>query len=465
MSKPTTRQPPLVPDALPVLGHAAQILRDPLGFLTSLPNYGDLVRIKIGRQQAYVVCHPDLLAEVLLDDRSFDKGGPLIEKAREFVGNGLAACPHREHRRQRRLVQPAFHRGRLPAYAAVMSKHADVMTSSWKNGQDIFPVEEMYRVTANVIAATLFGTRMTDAEVTEIRQAMGVLVANGFRQMLTPGPLAKLPTPANRKYAHAKRILFTTVRRIIERQRNARSDGSILAALLESRGEDDAFCETEIYDQVLSLLVAGIETTAYVLTWCCLLLAHHPQCQERLHVESRAVLGGRVATWEDLPRLKSADRVLTEALRLYPPGWLFTRTVTRDTRLSGYPVPAGSTIVFSQYILHHRSDLFVHPEDFDPDRWLSPSTPCRPRDGFFPFSGGARQCIGNNFAFTEATLVLATIADRWRLQDCESHRPIHPVARIVLVPPKRPLRVHRRPGPGVDNEPNNHEQPELRLES
>ncbi|WP_017558628.1 cytochrome P450 [Nocardiopsis baichengensis] len=449
MSEPKTRQPPFVPDALPVVGHAVQILRDPLGFLASLPEHGDLVRIKIGRQQAYVVCHPELVEQVLLDDRSFDKGGAFIEKAREFLGNGLVACPHREHRRQRRLVQPAFHRGRLPAYAAVMSEHTDAMTSSWRNGQEIFPAEEMYRVTVNVAAATLFGTRMTDAEVTEIRRSIGVLVTNGFRQMLTPGPLAKLPTPANQRYVHAKRTLSAAVRRIIERQRNARNDGSILATLLATRDEDDALRETEIYDQVLSLLVAGVETTASALAWSCLLLAHHPQCQERLHVESRAVLGGRAATWEDLPRLKSADRVLTEALRIRPPGWLLTRTVTRDTRLAGHLIPSGSTIVFSQQIIHQRADLFAHPEDFAPDRWLDPSTPRRPRDGFLPFSGGARQCIGNDFAFTEATLVLATIADRWHLQDCDPQSPVRPVARMALAPSKRPLRVLRRPGIGV----------------
>ncbi len=326
-----------------------------------------------------------------------------------------------------------------------MTRYADALTAAWQDGQDIVPGEEMYDVTVRVAATTLFGTRVTDAEVAEIRQAIGAVLAGGFRRMVTPVALAGLPTPANRRYVQAKHTLFAAVRRTVDQRRHSDDDGSILATFLATQNEAGALSETEVYDQVLSLLVAGVDTTACALGWACLLLSRHPEIQERLHREARAVLGGRAATWEDLPRLEMAERVLTESLRLRPPVWLLSRTVTRDALLAGHRVPAGATVLIGQHILHQRADLFARPEDFDPDRWLASTTPRNPRDGFIPFSSGARQCIGNDFAIAEATLVLATVADRWRLEDRDPNGSFRPVPRIVLAPPKKPLRIHRRP--------------------
>jgi pentalenene oxygenase len=442
-----------------VLGHALRIGRDPLGFMMSLPAYGDLVQIRVGPWPSYVVCSPDLVVRVLQDDRTFDKGGPFIGKTREILGNGLATCPHAEHRRQRRLIQPAFHGDRMPGYAAVMSARVEAVTGCWRDGQIIDASREMSAITLSILTATLFATGLSDSALAGLHRCVNVVFTNMFRQMLMPrGTLGKLLTPGNRRYARAHAQLKATVQQIIDdyRRRGTGQHGAgqhdMLSMLLAARDEDGTggLTDSEVYDQVLIFLVAGIDTTAAALAWACHLLARHPDVQELLHTEAHAVLGGRAARWDDLPRLELTGRILTEALRLYPPAWVLTRTVTRDTELAGHPLPAGTTILYSPYLLQHRSGLFPGPGLFDPDRWLTATATRRPHGGFIPFSGGARQCVGKDFALTEATLALATIADRWRLESPVPSAPLRPAARrVVLSPASAPLRVHRRRKPGV----------------
>jgi pentalenene oxygenase len=445
------------PGWLPLLGHTLRIGRDPLGFLMSLPACGDLVQVKVGPWRSYLICNPDLVLRVLLDDRTFDKGGPFISKSREVIGNGVATCPHGEHRRQRRLVQPAFHRDRMPGYAAVMSDRIERVTGRWRDGQVIRPGSEMTAITTSTLTATLFATGLGDSAIAGLEHSVNVIFAGMFRQLLMPrGKPGQLLTPGSRRYARAHAFLKARVDQIIDdyRHRGASQPGTgqqdMLSMLLAARDEDGTggLTDAEVYDQVLIFLIAGIDTTAAAMAWACLLLARHPGTQDLLHAEAHAVLGGRTARWEDLPGLELTGHVVTEALRLYPPAWILTRIVTRDTELDGHPLPAGTTLLYSPYLLQHRADLFPDPGRFDPGRWLTATGTQRLRGDFIPFSGGARQCIGKDFALTEATLALATIAGRWRLESLDHPARMRPAARrVVLSPTSARLRVHRRRNP------------------
>ncbi|MGW2597144.1 cytochrome P450 [Streptomyces klenkii] len=426
-------------------------MKGPLGFLASLPSYGDVVQVGWGRWSAYVVCRPDLVWEIAVNDRTFDKGGPLYEQLRAFLGNGLATCSHQEHRVQRRQMQPAFQRDRMPGYARMMSDFVDTTTgAAWHDGQVIDPAKEMFAVFASISAASFFGTSLDQAELSRIHRAVSVLMKEGARRMFDPtGLLSKLPTARNRAYDRAVSNLSVTVRRTIQesRLRGARRE-DLLSVLVHTHGEETsvAWTDEELSAQVIVLMVAAFESTATTLTWACHLLARHPHIQEQLHAEARAVLGGRPAAFDDLSRLELTHRILLEVLRLYPVTWILTRTTTKDTELAGCRLPQGSTVVISPYIAHRDPDLFSLPDVFDPDRWLMPTTPRRPRDGFLPFGAGARQCIGADFALAEAAIALATLADRWRLTAPPGTRAIRPRLHITLTPsPGRVALQHRPP--------------------
>ena len=307
--------------------------------------------------------------------------------------------------------------------------------------------DPLYAITGGTLATALFGVNLDEAEIAELERSINTILTGAFQQQLLPGPLRKLPTRANRRYARANAHLNAAVHRIIDGYRSGTlgHQSSMLSLLLAARDEDGvgALSDAEIYDQVKAFLMAGVDTTAWALSWACHLLAAHPDIQEQLHAEVSAVLGGRVARWADLPKLNLTGRVIKETLRMYPPAWVMTRTVTRDTELAGQHLPSGSTLVYSPYLLHRRADLFPEPELFRPDRWLAVGSR-RPRGGFVPFGAGARQCIGNDFGLIEATLALATIADRWCLTETADRVFPRPVPRMILSLTPTPLRLHRR---------------------
>ncbi|WP_312018461.1 cytochrome P450 [Streptomyces sp. I05A-00742] len=453
------KYPSPIPSAaggLPLLGHLIPLLRDPLGFLTRLPEDGDLVRVRVGPLQVLVVCSPDLMGEVLRDDRTFDKGGPVFDRVREFAGNGLGTCPHDEHRRQRRLLQPAFHPARLPGYAPAITARTVEATGSWQDGQilDVFAV--MQELSARITADTLFSTA-TPPEV--LSQALGdvntLLNAIPVR-MATPRLLDRLPTRGNRRYHQARARLPRTLQHIVTERRAAGTDhGDLLSMLLtacdpDSGPAEQKLTDEEIIDQVVTFFLGGADTSASVLASALHLLGQHPEIEKRLHTEVDAVLDGRPATHADLPHLELTDRVLTETLRLWPPGWIFTRTCTADTHLGRYAVPAGTSIVCSPYPLHRQADLYPDPDRFDPDRW-APDHPCPPRRAaFIPFGGGARKCIGDRFSTTEMVLALATIVGRWRLEPLPG-TPVRPTLGLALHPGGLRMRAVARIPAGTES--------------
>ncbi|MFE1549879.1 cytochrome P450 [Streptomyces sp. NPDC058718] len=419
------RSIPTAPRALPLLGHVVPLLRDPLAFLNSLPAAGELARIRLGPLTMIVICDPELTRQALLDDRIFDKGGPLYDRLREVIGNGVVSCPHQAHRRLRRLSQPAFHQARLPDYAQAMTSCVQEAADSWSPGQVLDVPAEMMMASTKIITATLFSDALPATAHGQLVDDVTTVVKSLYQRMFLIPPLDRLPTPGNRAHVAARARLHDTVERAIAQRRADGADyGDLLSALVAAHDPEDdgpGMTGAEISDTIVSFVLAGIESTAATLSSVLDLLARHPEVERRLHAELDTVLGGAPATYADLPRLELTERIVTETLRLRPPGWFFTRVVTADTELGGYLLPAGTSVAYSPYLIHHRPDLYRDPETFDPDRWASPH-PQPPRHAFLPFAAGARKCIGDTFSMIETTLALVTIATRWRLEHVSGHR-------------------------------------------
>ncbi|MEU3573087.1 cytochrome P450 [Kitasatospora sp. NPDC036755] len=441
---PTTRfTAATAPGGLPLLGHAPALLRRPHEFVAGLPAHGDLVRLRLGPFPAYVVCHPELVHRLLTDDRTFDKGGPLLDKAREVFGNGLATCPAAAHRRQRRMLQPAFHRDRSPAYTALMAEEIAGATAHWRDGDVIDVPDAMYRLSTAVTARCLFAAHERAGSL-PVHRSMDVVARGVGRWVMLPLPgTDRLPTPANRRFRRARQDLREITRRLIADHRAVGTDRhDLLSTLLAARDEDGrGLSDAEVHEQVVTFLLTGTETTGATLSWVWTLLAANPAVRTRLHAELDTVLDGRPARHEDLPALPLTARIVSETLRLYPPPWILSRTATTDTELGGHRVPAGATLLWSPYLLHRRADLFPRPDRFDPDRWL---TTARPAPGTYtPFGLGARRCIGDAFATTEAVLAIATIAAHWTVTPTPG-RPVRPVRGSSLAPRPFTARLTRR---------------------
>lgn len=431
------------PGAWPVLGHLPQLMRDPLKFLSSLSAHGDLVTLRLGPARMSMACHPDLVHQVLLNDRVFDKGGPFYERAAEALGNGLGTCPRADHRRQRRLMQPAFQPARMPRYAVVMTEQIAAVTESWQEGQELDVYPAMNQITGRVTAATMFSAARSAEQIDVFAKAVDEVMASLLLRLMVPPSLSWLPLPVNRRFKRAVAVMRRVSQEIISDYRASGVDhGDMLSMLLAARDEDgDALSDSEILDQIATVYLAGVETTASALAWALYELTQHPDVEKRLHAEVDTVLAGRPATHQDLPQLTYTRQVVDETLRRYPIGWMFTRAITTDSELGGHPVKGGTAIIFSPYAVHHRPGTDSHR--FDPDRWADQAQP--ERGSYIPFAAGARKCIGDTFALVEATLALATITSRWRLTNTRQHHP-KPVLRATLTPKALRLRLHRRSG-------------------
>lgn len=449
---PSSPSIPTAPGALPLLGHLLPLLRQPHTFLAGLPAHGDLVEIRLGPIPAVVACSPDLVRQVLLDDRTFDKGGPFYDGSRHIAPDNLIHCPRGRHRRLRRLVQPAFHQQRFPGYAEIMSSQIAAMVDSWHDDEILDVLAEMFTLTMKVTLETVFSSALPAQTMRAAIDDTTTLLAGVYRRTLMPAWVNRVPTPGNRRYSHALTRIRNTVEAIAaERSGREVDHGDLLSALLAAEetptgnapGGGTALSGSEVTDQLVLFLVAGTETTAVTLAWALHLVATHPDVADRLHAEVDSVLPDGIATFDHLPRLEVTRRVITETLRLYPPAWINTRIVTADVDLGGHHLPANTTVLLSPYLIHHRRDLFDHPESFEPDRWDPHQQPQPPRHAFVPFAAGARQCLGDTFALTEATLALATIAAHWHLRALPGQR-ISTVAKATLRPQGMRMRATAR---------------------
>ncbi|MBM9506927.1 cytochrome P450 [Actinacidiphila acididurans] len=444
------------PGSRPLLGHFLQLQRRPLEFLESLPAHGDLVEIRLGPRRAFVACHPEVAHQVLTDFRGFDRTGPVYDKVRQAMGAGLATAPYQDHRRQRLVMQPAFRHEHLRGYVDVMRQEIDGAMAGWRDGQELDMVEAMFGLTTTVALKALFSARIRPDEAAELRAAFDVFLRGFYARAVLPAA-GRLPTPGNRRYDRALARWHEQVERLIEDYRQAGADrGDLMSRLLAARDDEGhAMSPQELSDQVAVLLLAGGETTSSAVVWAMHVLAGHPDIRDALHAEADAVLGGATAGFEHLSRLDLTGRVVREALRLYPPAWLALRTATRDTTLAGHPLPAGSMVVISPYILHRLPDFHAAPGDFDPDRWRESrdAREGRPahRGAYLPFGAGATKCLGEEFGEAEATVILASIAARWQLTPVGG--PVAPSTRLVLVPKEYRVRLADRGGRPQSREP------------
>ncbi|HEU4629586.1 MAG TPA: cytochrome P450 [Gemmatimonadaceae bacterium] len=380
---------------------------------------GDVSRVTVAGQHVVLLNHPDLVRDVLVThQRQFAKGRGL-EQARRLLGNGLLTSEGDAHLRQRRLVQPAFHRERIATYAGIMTRYAERESARWRPGETLDAGAAMMRLTLAIAARTLFDADI-EAEAAEVGTAIDTAMrAFGFALLPFSERLERLPFSPLRRFERARARLDAVIYRLIaERRRDVHDRGDLLSMLLlarEADGDGGGLTDEQLRDQVMTLLLAGHETTANLLTWSWHLLARHPEAERRLHQELDEVLGGRAPTMDDVPSLPYARRVLAEAMRLYPPAWIVGRRALEPYEVRGYTLPPGTIVLASQYLVHRDPRWHADPERFDPDRWLPEAAAARPRFAYFPFGAGTRVCIGEQFAWTEGVLVLATIARRWRL--------------------------------------------------
>jgi len=441
------RYPP-GPRSLSPLGQMQGFQRDPLAFLENAAHeYGDIVHFRLGPNHLYLFNHPDYIRDLLVtDSRNFHKGKAL-KRANALLGNGLLTNEGESHLRQRRLVQPAFHRQRLAGYAGVMADCAARTSDRWQDGAQVDIHHEMMRLTLAVVGTTLFDADV-EGEADEIGGALTQALDLFGRRLSLFGPLLdRLPLPSNRRFREAQARLNATIYCIIDEHRaGSRDRGDLLSMLLLAQDTDGSgMTDRQVRDEAMTLFLAGHETTANALTYMWYLLGRHPEAEARLHQEVDRTLGDRLPTFDDLPRLQHTRRIMCEAMRLYPPAWVVGRMALADYPVGDYVVPAGSGILASQWVMHHDPRYYPDPYRFDPERWTPETEAARPKFSYFPFGGGPRMCIGEQFAWTEGILMLATLARRWQLRPVAG-RPVELRPLITLRPRDGlPMTLQRRP--------------------
>lgn len=432
------------PKEFPLLGHALEMLKDPLDFmLQASRQYGDVVKFSLPGYPIYLFNHPDHIEEVLRHKNQFFIKDSLTRDGSLIVGNGLLTSEGDFWKKQRRLAQPAFHHERINSYAEVMVRYTERAISQWREGQTRDIHQDMMRLTLDIVSKTLFGVE-TQVASDEIGWALDIIMErfHSFAIFIPPS----LPTPGNLRLRKALKKLDEIVYGIIRQRRESKEDtGDLLSMLLAATSEEGGMDDKQLRDESVTLLLAGHETTALTLSYAWYLLAQHPTIEAKLQEEISQVLGERAATAADVPRLRYAEAIIRESMRLYPPAWGIGREAIAPCEIGGYPIKKGLQIWLSQWVVHRDPRYFPEPEAFRPERWENDLAKRLPRYAFFPFGGGPRICIGNAFAMMESVLLLVTIARRFRVT-LSQQKPLQLLPSITLRP-KNGVRVslHRQP--------------------
>ena len=420
-----------------------------LGFLISAAEeYGPVVGFRILNRRSLLLDHAQHIRYVLrTNNRNYLKSRH-YEPVKLVVGEGLIANEGDAWRRQRRLMQPAFHRKRIVDFASIMVEETENMLERWASsprgrGEPFDVSREMTSLTLKIVSKALFGADVEEGRVGRISEAQGFL--NGYVDSRI-GDLPRLPhwapTPKNARFRRALEDLDEVVYSLIDERRERGEDkGDLLSMLLSARDEvtGEGMSEKQLRDEVMNLLIAGNETTAVALSWTWHLLHRHPEAERKLHEELGEVLGGRTPTFGDLPDLTYTRMLFKEAMRLYPPAWIISRRPLEDDEIGGYRVPAGATVLISPYVTHRNPGYWDRPGVFDPQRFSPERSAGRPEFAYLPFGGGPRKCIGEHFAMTEGVLILAAVAQRYRLRPVPGHA-VEPEP-LVTLRPKRGVLV------------------------
>ena len=399
--------------------------------------YGRISHYRLGPNHIVFVNDPEIIRDILINQAPVFIKERTQRRMKILLGEGLITSEGETHMRQRRIAAPAFHRQRIAAYGDMMTARALTMRDEWTPGVEIDAASEMMRLALQVVARTIFDTDVT-ADVQTINDEVNAIM--GLYNFLIALPKAEallhLPVPGLMRFKRARKHLDAVVHRMIDQRRALGEDrGDLLSMLLASRDEErdnSKLTDEQVRDEVTTIFLAGYETVANALAWTWLLLAQNPEAEAKMHRELDEVLGGRAPTLADLPQLRYTEMVLSESMRLYPPAWAMGRQSTAVVELGPYRLPKGTYFFFSQYIMQRTPEYFPDPLVFDPERFTPEAKAARPKFAYFPFGGGNRQCIGESFAWMEAILLTATIAQKWRLRMVPGQR--------VEVQPKITLR-------------------------
>ncbi len=408
--------------------------------------YGRIAHYKLGWQHIVFLNDPEFIREILIQHPQDTIKERTQRRMKILLGEGLITSEGQFHMRQRRIAAPAFHRQRIAAYADTITERALLRRAQWQRGQTLDIGAEMMALALEVVARTLFNTDVT-SDVLEINREVNVIMDLYNYLIALPAAEAYLhaPLPGLTRFRRARARLDAVVHRMIEEHRSraqsgdTRDEADLLSMLMASRDEEGGgrMTDEQLRDEIITIFLAGYETVANALTWTWILLAQNPDAAQRFYDEIDTVLGGRTPTLEDLPRLRYTEMVFAESMRIYPPAWAMGRQSTAVIELGPYRFPAGTYFFFSQYVIQRDPEYFPDPLRFDPERFTPEAKANRPKFVYFPFGGGGRQCIGEAFAWMEGVLILATIAQQWRIT-------LLPEARIDVQPkitlrPKYPV--------------------------
>jgi len=417
--------------------------------------YGDLVHYMAGNRHVYQINHPDLIADYFLKDAPMHHRGIVMQRARTVLGDGLLTSEEPLHMRQRRLAQPAFHRKRIAAYGEVIGNYASAMTARWQNGSIVDLHAEMLELALVIVGKCLFDVDV-QSDVKRVEAAVNAFMSFMPLSLLPfSEQIQKWPLPVMTRIRKGQAELDALIYKMIRERRASPGDrGDLLSMLLESvdtegdhgDGLGTTMSDKQVHDECTTVLLAGHETTANALSFSVWLLAKHPDIQEKLHQESAAVLGGRAPVADDYAKLRYAEMVFAEAMRLYPPVWVTARTAAKPYELAGYTIPVGAILLAPQIVVHRDPRFYDEPLRFNPENFSEAAKAGRPRYAYYPFAGGSRQCIAEGLAWMEGVLVLASIAQNWKLKlqpNAPSEIAIQPA---ISLRPKRgvPLIVERR---------------------
>ena len=416
-----TKNLPPGPKGKLVMGVMREFNRDTLGFIERCQaEFGDVVRSRFLYVHAYFLYNPaDIETLLTTNARSYRKAGSLRSPFfHRLVGNGLVTSEGDFWRRQRRLAQPAFHRQRISSYGDIMVQYAQRTIANWRDGEVRDLSRDMTRLTLEIVVKTLF-----NSDVSQDADHVGQILTSIVKPFASQATLKwildnRLPTPGHRRYFNAVSEIDRIVFRIIaERRASGYDEGDLLSMLLQAQDDDGTrMSDAQLRDEVMTLFLAGHETTALALSWSWYLLASHPEAEKVFHAELDEVLGGRTPSVSDMPRLKYTEMIAKEAMRLYPPAYAVGREALEETEIGGFRVPKGTQLFAFQWVTHRDARFFDDPAAFKPERWAGEAIEQLPKYAYFPFGGGPRQCIGNYFAMMEIVLLLATIGQRFRFE-------------------------------------------------
>lgn len=452
---PAGRFQPPVPPGNFLLGHAQFLLHHATDFLLDAHRkYGDIIQLRLGPRTAFALFHPEHVYHVLVKRReNFTKQARGYQKLRKIVGNGLVTSEGDFWLRQRRLAQPAFAPQRLAGFAATMVTAADEMTRAWSDSANrnerVNIASQMMQLTLRIVGETLLGTDVT-GEAHDVGECLTLVLEETSRRIHTPWDFQeRIPTPTNRRFDQALDRLNRAVHRIINERRQRPGSGDDLLSMLMAARDDETglqMTDQQLRDEVMTFFLAGHETTAVALTWIWYLLSKHVDVRRRVEEEADRVLGGRLPTSDDFPKLAYTKLVVQESMRLYPPVWGMARLTAKDEQLGDLLIPARSPVLLVQYVTHRHAEFWDNPEGFDPERFQPSQVERRHPYAYFPFGAGPRTCIGNHFALLEAVLIVATVASNWRL-NLVPGAPVIPQPRVTLRPKGGLLMTIQRRAP------------------